>query len=74
MEVENPLQVEVDRLREVLLHVRLHSLLSIRRAAFCPEIGVRYTEAIRFDIEREIRRLEDYIARELRRGSASPHA
>lgn len=37
----------------------LHCLLQIRRAAFAPEIGVRYTEGIRSDIAAECFRLED---------------
>jgi len=63
--VEEPNPDEVTRLREALNHVLFHSLLCIRRAAFAPEIGCRYTEAVRFDIEREVRRLEDYVRRTL---------
>ncbi len=50
-----------DQLEAALKAVRLGSLLNVRRAAFAPDIGVRYTEAIRSDIEREVRALEDYI-------------
>lgn len=45
----------------VLEPVLLGCLLRIRQAAFAPEIGVRYTEAIRSEIEQECRRLEDFV-------------
>ena len=63
---------EEERLREALLSVRLHSLLQIRRAAFSPTIGVRYTEAIRGDIASECARLEAFIDDTLRARSATP--
>jgi predicted nucleic acid-binding Zn-ribbon protein len=45
-------------LAECLKKVRTGSLMAIRRAAFAPEIGVRYSEAIRADISNECWLLE----------------
>jgi hypothetical protein len=53
------------RLERALGSVRRHSLLRIRRAAFAPEIGVRYTETIRAGIAAECARLEQFIDKEL---------
>ena len=58
---ELSLREENERLRAALGAVRMHSLLQVRRAAFAPEIGVKYTEAIRADICNEIWRLEQFI-------------
>ncbi len=52
---------KVPALVETLKQVRIGSLHDIRRAAFAPEIGARYTEAIRLDIADQCRRLEDSI-------------
>ncbi len=52
---------KVPALVEALRQLKLASLLQVRRAAFAPQIGVRYTEAIRSDIEREIRALEQSV-------------
>lgn len=49
------------RLREALIEARLMSLHEIRRAAFTPEIGVRYSEEIRLTIAAECTRLEDLV-------------
>lgn len=49
----------VVELERVIGGVLMGSLLDVRRAAFGPEIGVRYTEAIRADIAGACRRLED---------------
>lgn len=49
------------RYRDALEQALTHSLLEIRRAAFAPEIGVRYTDDIRRGIADECRRLEDFI-------------
>jgi hypothetical protein len=52
---------KVPPLVEALNQARLISLHDIRRAAFAPTIGVRYTEPIRMDIADQCRRLEDRI-------------
>jgi hypothetical protein len=44
-----------------LATVRYQCLLDIRRAAFSPTIGVRYTEAIRSEIAMACFRLESFI-------------
>lgn len=62
---EEALRQEVLRLREALGVVLMTSLLNIRRAAFAPEFGVRYTEAIRAGIANECARLEDHVRRVL---------
>jgi hypothetical protein len=49
--------------QEALRQVRHACLLNIRRAAFGPEIGVRYTEAIRAEIGNECWKLEQFIDR-----------
>lgn len=49
----------VAELEAVVSRVLMGSLMAVRRAAFSPEIGVRYTEAIRAEIADECRRLED---------------
>lgn len=47
-----------ERLRRFINGVLLGSLLDIRRAAFGPPIGCRYSEAIRADIGGACRTLE----------------
>jgi hypothetical protein len=49
------------RLENALKTVLLDSLLDVRRAAFSPEIGCRYTESIRAEIANACRRLEDHV-------------
>jgi hypothetical protein len=56
----------------ILGPVLLGCLLRIRQAAFAPEIGVRYTEAIRAEIEQECRRLEDFVRAQIT-ARAKPH-
>lgn len=48
----------VEELERFVNGALLHSLLDIRRAAFAPELGVRYTEAIRSDVAGSCARLE----------------
>jgi hypothetical protein len=67
----SPLEDEVERLRDALGTIRLHSLLAIRRAAFAPTLGVRYSEAIRADIASECARLEQFIDATLAKSPAS---
>lgn len=53
---------------EQALNIALNgSLLDIRRAAFAPDIGVRYTEAIRAEIANACFRLEEGIREALTR-------
>lgn len=60
-EDRNRFMARNEKLREALLEAVSFSLLEIRKAAFGPEIGVRYTEAIRADIADKCRALEDSI-------------
>lgn len=50
---------ENERLRRFIGGALLASLLDIRRAAFSPTIGVRYSEAIRMEIASACRKLEE---------------
>ena len=72
-ELEAWLQSEVERIaaeresyRIALGVVLKASLLRIRAAAFSPQIGVRYTEAIRAEIAEQCWHLENYVKDVLR--------
>jgi hypothetical protein len=59
---------ELEALRECeasLRRIHLGCLLDVRRAAFSPPLGARYTEAIRNDISQECARLENEAKRTL---------
>lgn len=58
-------EARISQLRQALVSAREACSLDIRRVAFTPPIGVRYSEDIRLKISAECHRLEERIDRAL---------